>query len=110
MPASRWRPLNNRTQELWALSTRRHIGGTGGAEDDKAARSRLHQATADCQSAHGERQAQIAQQAKLVRELAAEGHDATKAQHLLRFLQPNLDIMNAQRQQIMSKSARARAR
>ena len=75
-----------------------------------AARSRLHQDLATANRHIGERQAQIAQQAKLVRELAAEGHDATNAQHLLRFLQRNLDIMNAQRQQIMSKLARATAR
>jgi hypothetical protein len=57
-----------------------------------------------------EGQAQIAQQAKLVRELAADGYDATNAQHLLRFMQRNQDMVNAQRQQIMSKLARATAR
>ena len=63
-------------------------------------------ATADRHIAEG--QARIAQQAKLVGELDADGHDTTSAQNLLRIMQRNLDVMNAHRQTIMREFAGAR--
>ena len=65
-------------------------------------------ATADRHIAEGE--ARIAQQGEIVRELGADGHDTANARSMLRFMQRNLDVMNAHRQQIMSKLARATAR
>jgi hypothetical protein len=48
----------------------------------------------DCQiGTSAEGQAQIA--------LAADGHEATNAQHLLRFMQRNLDLLNSHRQLIV---------
>ena len=50
-------------------------------------------ATADRHIAEGE--ARIAQQAEIVRELGADGHDTANARSLLRFMQRNLDVMNS---------------
>ena len=55
-------------------------------------------ATADRHIAEGE--ARIAQQAEIVRELGADGHD-TASRSLLRFMQRNLDVMNVHRQLIV---------
>jgi hypothetical protein len=48
-----------------------------------------------------EAQARIAQQAEIVRELGADGHDTANARSLLRFMQRNLGVMNSHRQQIL---------
>ena len=72
-----------------------------------AAFSKLHQDLATANRHITEGQAQIAQQAKLARELAADGYDATNAQHLLSFMQRNLDLLNAHRQQIVRALSRA---
>ena len=71
-----------------------------------AAFSRLHQDLASANRQIAEGQAQIAQQAKLIRELAADGHDATNARNLLMLLQRNLGVMNAHRQQIVRELSR----
>jgi hypothetical protein len=68
--------------------------------------SRLHQDLATANRHIAEGQAQIAQQAKLVGKLAADGDDATSARHLLMFMQRNLAIMNAHRQQIVRELSR----
>jgi hypothetical protein len=72
--------------------------------------SRLHQDLATANRHIAEGQAQIAQQATLVGKLTADGQDATNARHLLRFMQRNLDLLNAHRQQIMSRLARPAVR
>ena len=56
-------------------------------------------ATADRHIAEGE--ARIAQQAEIVRELGADGHDTANERSLLRFMQRNLDVMNVHRQLIV---------
>jgi hypothetical protein len=53
-----------------------------------AAFSGLHQDLATANRHIAERQAQIAQQAKLVGTLAADGHDATNARHLTYIERP----------------------
>jgi hypothetical protein len=65
-------------------------GGTAGNRA-MAAFSKMRQvlATADRHIAEGA--AQIAPQAKLIRELTADGHDATSAQNLLMFIPPPAD-------------------
>ena len=63
--------------------------------------SKLRQnlATADRHITEGE--GRIAQQAKIVRELDADGHNTNLAQALLGVMQRNLDVMNVHRQQIV---------
>jgi hypothetical protein len=56
-----------------------------------------------------EAQARVDQQAKVARELGADGHDATEARELLRVLQQNLDAIKAHREQIFRELSRARA-
>ena len=51
--------------------------------------------------------ARIAQQAKLVGDLDADGPDTIGAQNLLRIMQRNLDVMNTHRQTIMRELAGA---
>jgi hypothetical protein len=65
-----------------------------------AALSQLRQnlATADRHITEGE--ARIARQAKVVRELDADGHNTTLAEALLRAMQRNVDLMNVHRQLI----------
>ena len=69
--------------------------------------SKLRQDLAAADRHIAEGQARIAQQAKLVGELDADGHDTTSAQNLLRIMQRNLDVMNAHRQTIMRELAGA---
>ena len=66
-----------------------------------AALSKLRQdlATADRHITEGE--ARIAQQAKIVRELDADGHNTNLAKALLRLMQRNVDVMNVHRQLIV---------
>ena len=71
-----------------------------------AAFSRLHQDLATANRHLTEGQVQMARQAKLVRELAADGYDAANAQHLLRFMQRNLDLLNSHRQLIVRELSR----
>jgi hypothetical protein len=67
-------------------------------------RQRQYLATADRHIAEGA--AQIAQQAEIVRELGADGHDTTLANDLLGVMRRNLDVMNAHRQQIVRALSR----
>jgi hypothetical protein len=55
-----------------------------------------------------EAQARVDQQAKVARELGADGHDAIEARELLRVLQQNLDA-KAHREQIFRQLSRATA-
>jgi hypothetical protein len=59
-----------------------------------AAFSKLHQDLATANRHIAESQASIAQQAKVVSELDADGYDPTNARNLLRLLQRNLEVMN----------------
>jgi hypothetical protein len=68
--------------------------------------SERHQDLATANRHIVEAQARIAQQAKLVNELDADGCDTTGAKNLLWLLQRNLDVMNAHRQRIMGDLAR----
>jgi hypothetical protein len=70
-----------------------------------AALSKRYQdlATADRHITEGE--ARIAQQAKVVRELDANGHNTNLARALLRLMQPNLNVMNVHRQLIARESS-----
>jgi hypothetical protein len=65
-----------------------------------AALSQLRQdlATADRHIMEGK--SRIARQAKVVRELDADGHNANLAKALLRVMQRNVDLMNVHRQLI----------
>ena len=56
-------------------------------------------ATADRHIAEGE--ARITQQAKVVRELDADGHNTNLAKALLRLMKRNVDVMNVHRQFIV---------
>jgi hypothetical protein len=71
-----------------------------------ADRSERHQDLTTANRHIAEAEARIVHQAKLVSELGAHGCDTTGAQHLLRLLQRNLDIMNVHRQRIMGELAR----
>ena len=71
-----------------------------------AAFSRLHQDLASANRHITDGQAQIAQQAEIVRELGADGHDTTLANDLLGVMRRNLDVMNAHRQQIVGALSR----
>jgi hypothetical protein len=71
-----------------------------------AAFSRVHQDLAAADRHIAESQERIAQQAKLVSGLEAEGYDTTNAQNLLRLLQRNLELMNAHRRRIMGELSR----
>jgi ABC-type transporter Mla subunit MlaD len=53
-----------------------------------------------------EAQARVDQQAKVARELGADGHDATE---LVRVLQQNLDAIKAHRERIFRELSRATA-
>ena len=70
--------------------------------------SRLHQDLATANRHIAESQARIAQQARLVSKLAADGYKTTNAQNLLRLLQRNLVVLEKQRQRIMGELARSR--
>ena len=67
-------------------------------------RQRQYLATADRHIAEGE--ARLAQQAEIVRELGADGHNTTLANDLLGVMRRNLDVMNAHRQQIVRALSR----
>ena len=71
----------------------RHIGGTAAEDDGCTVKTASDLATANRHIA--EREAQIAQQAEIVRELGANGHDTANARGMLRFMQRNLDVMIA---------------
>jgi hypothetical protein len=71
-----------------------------------AAFSRVHQDLATANRHIAEGRARVAQQAKIVRELDAGGHDTTEAQSVLRFMERNLDTMNTHREYILSKLSR----
>jgi hypothetical protein len=75
-------------------------------EEVVAAFSALHQDLATAERHIAESQERIAQQAKLVSGLEAEGYDATGAQNLLRLLQRNLALLNAHRERMMRELAR----
>jgi hypothetical protein len=68
--------------------------------------SRVHQDLAAADRHIAESRERIAQQAKLVSGLEAEGYDTTNAQNLLRLLQRNLELMNAHRRRIMGELSR----
>ena len=71
-----------------------------------AGSSKLRQDLATADRHIAEAQAGIAQQAKIVHELDADGHDTTLAQDLLGVMQRNLDVMNAHRQEIVRELSR----
>ena len=64
-----------------------------------AALSKQHQDLATAIPPEGE--ARIAQQAEIVRQLGADGHDPADARSLLRFMQRNLAVMNSHRQEFL---------
>jgi hypothetical protein len=68
--------------------------------------SALHQDLATADRHIAESQERIAQQAKLVSGLEAEGYDTTGAQNLLRLLQRNLEVLNAHRERMMRELSR----
>jgi hypothetical protein len=72
-----------------------------------AAFSALHRDLATADRHIAESRERIAQQAKLVSGLEAEGYDTTGAQNLLRLLQRNLDLLNTHRERMMRELARA---
>jgi hypothetical protein len=69
--------------------------------------SKLHQDLATANRHIAEGQVQIAQQARLVRALDADGYDTRNAQNLLMIMRRNLDVMNTHREYILGELSRA---
>jgi hypothetical protein len=69
--------------------------------------SKLHQDLATANRHIAEGQAQIAQQAKLVCALDADGYDTRSAQNLLMLMRRNLDVINTHREYILGELSRA---